>query len=195
MTELILIRHGPTEWNAIGRVQGRTDIPLSESGRARVRTWRVPEEFAGHESVASPLKRARETAELLGRNPLLLEPRLMEMHWGEWEGETLAALRDRYGEELVRNEAQGLDFRAPGGESPRDVQTRLLSWMAERAALGRPTVAVAHKGVLRAAYALATGWEMTGEAPDDLGWDCAHAYRLARDGRPSVVKLNISLLP
>jgi broad specificity phosphatase PhoE len=195
MTELVLLRHGPTEWNEIGRVQGRTDIPLSDTGRARVRTWRVPRGFAQHDSVASPLMRAKETAELLGRNPLLLEPRLMEMHWGQWEGETLASLRDRYGDELVRNEARGLDFRAPEGESPRDVQARLLSWMAERAALGRATLAVAHKGILRAAYALATGWDMTGEAPDELGWDCAHVYALARDGRPHVVRLNLPLIP
>lgn len=193
MTVLVLIRHGPTEWNATGRVQGRTDVPLSEAGRARVRSWRVPPPLLEHHWLASPLARARETAEILSGRAPALEPRLAEMHWGEWEGETLANLRARYGDDMVENEAKGLDFRAASGESPREVCARLAAFFTEHARLGQDTVAVSHKGVIRAALALATGWDMTGEAPAELDWDCAHAFRLDARGGIQPVRLNISL--
>lgn len=193
MTDLLLIRHGPTVWNAAGRVQGQTDVPLSAAGRARVRRWRMPEAFAGFGWIASPLVRASETARLLGARRLPTEPRLMEMHWGEWEGETLADLRARYGEEMIRNEGRGLDFRARGGETPREVQTRLLIWTAEVAACGRPVVAVTHRGVIRALMARATGWDMLGKAPHRIDDGCAHLFRLDPGGRPEIAQMNIPL--
>ena len=66
MTEFVLIRHGPTQWNAAGRIQGRTDVPLSEIGRAQVSKQRVPEAYDGAIWVCSPLVRAVETAQLMG---------------------------------------------------------------------------------------------------------------------------------
>ena len=70
MTPLVIIRHGPTDWNCAGRIQGRSDVPLSDQGRAAVRRWRLPPELtAGAASdwdwLTSPLNRARETADLL----------------------------------------------------------------------------------------------------------------------------------
>lgn len=194
MTALILIRHGPTEWNEIGRVQGHTDIPLSAAGRARVKSWRVPAPLLAYHWIASPLSRARETAEILsGRTPML-EPRIVEMHWGEWEGETLENLRARYGDAMVENEAKGLDFRAVGGESPRDVCARIAMFFADRAKLGQDAVAVSHKGVIRAALALAMDWDMTGEPPAELDWHCAHAFALDADGTIRPTRLNIPLV-
>ena len=195
MTALVLIRHGPTEWNEIGRVQGHTDIPLSEAGRARVKSWRAPAEFLAHHWIASPLARARETAEILAGRAPALEPRIAEMHWGEWEGETLENLRARYGDAMVENEAKGLDFRAAGGESPRDVCARIATFFADRAALRQDTIAVSHKGVIRAALALATGWDMTGKPPADLDWSCAHEFALDVDGAIRPARLNIPLAP
>ena len=127
---------------------------------------------------AAPWKRAR----LLGLDPEP-EPRLIEMDWGEWEGRTLAELRDELGEAMAENEARGLDFRPPGGESPRDVQARLRPLLAD---LRDPTVAVTHKGVLRALYALATGWTMQAKPPDKLLDGRAHLFARRADGMPSV---------
>ncbi len=194
MTEIVLIRHGPTEWNAAGRVQGRADVPLSAAGRARVQQWRVPDELCGHDWVSSPLMRARETAALLGADGPVLEPRLAEMCWGAWEGETLDALRIEYGAALIENESRGLDFRAPGGESPREVGARVSAWFSERARQSRPTIAVTHKGVVRATLALATGWDMTGKAPVSLDWDSCHVFEIDQSGVPRVLRLNISLV-
>ena len=96
-----------------------------------------------------------ETARLLGLDPKP-EPRLIEMAWGEWEGqEPRRRCAPSSATAMAENEARGLDFRPPGGESPRDVQARLRPLLAE---LERPTIFVTHKGVLRALYALATGW-------------------------------------
>ena len=193
MTALLLLRHGPTQWNQAKRVQGRGDVPLSDTGRAEVMTWRVPVEFAKFQWITSPLKRAAETASLLGAAEPLRDPRLAEMDWGEWEGKHLDALRQELGDLMRAWEAKGLDFRAPGGESPRQVQQRLRPFLAERAALGTDTVAVAHKGVIRAVYALATGWDMTGPPRHKLSEPCAHLFTLAGDGVPAVARLNIPL--
>jgi probable phosphoglycerate mutase len=192
MTLLLLLRHGPTPWNETSRVQGRSDVPLSEAGRAEVRSWRVPAEFAGFDWIASPLLRAVETAALLSAAEPPRDPRLIEMDWGEWEGRRLDELRGQLGDLMRAWEAKGLDFCAPGGESPRQVQRRLAPFLAERAR-GSDTVAVAHKGVIRALYALATGWDMAGPPRHKLREPCAHLFALGSGGVPAIARLNIPL--
>ncbi len=194
MTLIALIRHGPTEWNETGIVQGRSDIPLSETGRAKIASYTPPNEIAGFDWVSSPLTRAMETAEILTGRTEPTDARLVEMDWSEWEGMTLPDLRARLGNLMTAWEADGLDFRAPGGESPRDVQDRLRPFLAERAAAGRNTVVVCHKGVIRAFYALAVSWDMTDKAPDKLRDDCAHLFKLAPDGLPAPHRLNVPLV-
>ncbi|MEX0922208.1 MAG: histidine phosphatase family protein [Rhodovibrionaceae bacterium] len=193
MTRLFILRHGPTAWNAEGRIQGHTDIPLSPEGEEMVRGWAIPAEFSGFSWVVSPLGRARQTAALLGaRDP---EPAgaLMEMCWGDWEGQRLAELRERHGAEMAANEARGLDFRPPGGESPRDLRARLAPWLASVAEAGRDRIAVAHKGVIRALYTLASGWDMTGKPPEKLLSGRGHLFSLDTDGTPRCERLNIRL--
>lgn len=194
---LLMIRHGETQWNTDGRVQGFTDIPLSERGRAQVAGWRVPDEFRDWRWTASPLARARETALLLGapEAELHIEPRLKEMHWGAWEGVTMADLAADMA--MIRDARQrgGLDFRAPGGESARDVCERLQPWLARIAREGLPTIAVAHKGVVRAVYAMATGWDMRTPMARDLDWEAAHLFAAAGDGAVGLTRLDIPLAP
>ena len=193
MTWLALVRHGATEWNENGLVQGHSDVPLSERGRADVARWRLPPALAGFALVSSPLARAVETARLIAGEPEI-EPRLIEMSWGTWEGRTLPDLRAELGDLMAAWEAKGLDFRAPGGESPSDVQHRLEPWLAERARRRRATLAICHKGVIRALYALAVGWDMTDKPPDKLREPSAQLFRIAADGRPAVARLNIGLV-
>lgn len=188
MTSLALIRHMPTVWNRDGRLQGRRDTPLDRDAIPR---WRLPPEFTGYRFLSSPLGRARETAARFGVEPLV-DGRLTEMSWGEWEGHTLRELRSTFAD-IDELEAQGLDFRAPGGESPREVQARVAPLLAEIAAAGLPTAAVTHKGVIRAVFAHATGWEMLGKPPFRLDWSAAHLFRLDPAGHPSVERLNVPL--
>jgi len=190
---LAVVRHAPTEWNAIGRVQGRTDVPLDEAGRRIAESWTLPSALADFRAIASPLARTMETAGLLLGRAAAADKRLIEMDWAAWEGRALPDLRAELGDLMVAWEAEGLDFRAPGGESPRDVQARLAPLLAEVARAGEPTLAVTHKGVIRALYALATGWDMTEKAPDKLRDDCVHLFALSAAGAPSVEQLNLPL--
>ena len=193
MTILAVVRHGPTHWNETGIVQGRSDIPLSETGRALVATWQTPAEFADYEWISSPLRRAVETATILRGTQPATDHRLVEMNWAEWEGMSLPDLRAQMGNLMKAWEAKGLDFRAPGGESPREVQDRLRPFLAERAGAGIPTVMVCHKGVIRALYAMAVSWDMTDKPPEKLHDNCAHTFRLESDGRPVPHMLNMPL--
>jgi probable phosphoglycerate mutase len=193
MTLVAFLRHGPTIWNAEKRLQGMTDIPLSEAGRALVATWTLPETVAGWRWQSSPLSRALETARLLRAPQVEPVEALREMRFGAWEGYRLDELRLRYGAEMRGNEAKGLDLVPPDGESPRQVMERLRPWLATLAAEGRDTVAVTHKGVIRVALAMATGWDMKDRQPVRLDWQCFHMFRAGADGSLAVEQLNVPL--
>jgi broad specificity phosphatase PhoE len=192
MTMLALLRHGPTAWSRERRLQGRADLPLDTAGRASVLGWRLPQEFRGFRWVASPLARCTETAALLGLNAEI-EPRLIEMEWGRWEGRTIAELRADPGQRAAQREARGLDLDPPGGESPRAVQQRRMPLLAEIAVSRAPTACITHKGVIRAILSLATGWAMLDPQPVKLEWDAVHVFRLGSGGAPEVARLNRSL--
>ncbi len=193
MTRLVFIRHGPTLWNAEGRIQGRTDVALSAEGVIEVGRWRLPEDFHTYRWFASPLLRAVQTARLLGAPDLVFDPALGEMRWGVWEGRRLDEIRAEDPSGTADVEARGLDFSTPGGESPRQVQMRLAPFLGARAGASVPAIVVTHKGVIRALYAQATSWPMLGKPPDRLDWSAAHLFRLAGDGMPSVERLNVPL--
>jgi broad specificity phosphatase PhoE len=182
MTRLVLIRHGVTEWNLQKRIQGRIDQPLCAQGRRQLRALAIADEFQQGDWYCSPLRRARETAELLGLKSCRIEPALTEMDWGDWEGQILKPLRKQLGDAMRNNESRGLDFRPPGGESPREVQARLLPWLTHLAKRAEPAGAVVHKGIIRCMYALACGWDMRGEAPVEFAWDAMHRFELEADG-------------
>jgi broad specificity phosphatase PhoE len=190
------LRHASTAWNEAARMQGRRDIPLGAAGRAELERWRLPE--GADPSVAwvsSPLSRALETAERLAGRAPSIEPALTEMDWGAWEGYRLAELRERFGTEFASNEQRGLDFRAPGGESPRDVMHRVMQWLDALAPAGRPVVAVTHNGVLRALLAAATGWDMTGKPPIKLRPATLHRFTLTRGPGLALLEGNVPLVP
>jgi len=193
VSRLLLIRHSTTAWNESGRIQGRSDQPLSPAGSAAAATWTLPPEAADAEWISSPLARARETAEILHGRPVPGDPRLVESDWGDWEGKTLAELRHELGPAMAENEARGVDFRPPGGESPRDVQQRVLPLLAALAEKAGTVVAVTHKGVIRAVYALASGWDMRTKPAVKLRNGCAQGFTLAPGGQPAIDALNIPL--
>ena len=182
MTRVALLRHADTGWSREGRIQGRSDQPLLDNA-----VMKVPDVCRGMRIVTSPLRRCVQTAALLGAPDAPREPRLIEMDWGEWEGQTLAVLRESLGEAMRENEARGLDFRPPNGESPREVLLRVEAWLRE---VATPTLAVTHRGVIRAVLARATGWDMRGKPPFKLDWSAAQVF-LVRDGEPSVERLNV----
>ncbi|HET6521060.1 MAG TPA: histidine phosphatase family protein [Geminicoccaceae bacterium] len=184
MTPVAFIRHGLTAWSEAGRIQGRVDLPLSPAGREQVSGWRLPAALAGARWLTSPLRRARETAALLGAADATVEPGLIEAAWGAYEGWTLGQLRALDPDGMAAGEARGLDFRPPGGgESPREVRERLRRVLDGLVGTAGPVVLVCHKGVIRAALSLATGWDFLGKPPVRLAPDSALAATLHGDGR------------
>ncbi|MEM7652988.1 MAG: histidine phosphatase family protein [Pseudomonadota bacterium] len=199
-TYLALVRHGPTEWNARRKVQGWTDIPLSDAGRETVRGWRLPSPMDGWRVVSSPLNRAVETAQMLTTqsftdppSSIPTIPDLREMRWGQFEGEELEALRARFGDVMAEWEAQGLDFKAPDGESPRELQGRLRPVFQEIGQKGENTIAFCHKGVIRAAFAGAIGWDMTGKPPDKVRDGHFFLFAVSPDGALTLEQANVPL--
>ncbi len=193
--KLALLRHGPTEWNAQGRVQGSIDIPLSAEGFARMSALLPPQGFEQARAYCSPKLRALQTAACLGLADPIRDTRLAEQSWGRWEGLTREEMRARDGEDAFdkAGASRGLAFRPPGGESTGEVHARLARFFADVAARGEDAIAVSHMGVLRAAYALATGWDLSAPMPPDLDLKAALILALAADGTPSLAALNVPL--
>lgn len=189
---LALLRHGPTAWNVEMRMQGRSDQPLSPEGEEEVRSWTLPSDLQDIRWLASPLRRARRTAELIGVDATE-EPAAVELDFGAWEGRRLADIRAADPAGATANEARGLDFRPPGGESPRDVQARTVPLLHRLAVEGRDTGIVTHKGVIRAVLSLATGWPMVDKPPVKLFWDRVHLFELDADGTPHLARPNLPL--
>lgn len=99
--KLYLIRHGETDWNKEGRLQGRVNIPLNETGRKQVKELR--NKLSGVDfdiCISSPLKRARETAEMIvdGRCKILFDDRIIERDFGEFDGMMVKDWEDSAGE-------------------------------------------------------------------------------------------------
>ena len=188
-----MLRHGTTDWNTAGRLQGRADPTLGAEARRTLAALRAPASLADAVWHVSPLARARETARLLGVEKVRVEPRLIEMDFGRYEGRTLTELRRTDGAAMAENEARGLDFLPPGGESPRQVQDRLRPWLRACASEGGLHVAVSHKGVMRALLALAWGWDMVRKPPVRVDWSALQLYGLDELGEPWPEWVNLPL--
>jgi probable phosphoglycerate mutase len=158
---LYYIRHGQTDWNVAGRLQGRHDQPLNARGHAQaIRCGKILRDLFVRDSikpadlfyVSSPLGRARETMALL--RPILglpaegyaIEQQLTEIAFGEWEGFTIAQLHERDPARIAQREHDKWNFVAPGGESYKHVSERMGRWYAS---LERDTVVTAHGGTAR----------------------------------------------
>jgi probable phosphoglycerate mutase len=155
-TELILIRHGETAWNRERRMQGQTDTPLSEIGRAQAAA--VGLRLARHPFAAlysSDLSRAWDTAAAIARahengREIRREPALRERTFGMFEGLTYDEMAQRYPEEHARFNRRDPDYAVPGGESPRQFFERSLACLENiaRAHAGECVVVVTHGLVL-----------------------------------------------
>jgi broad specificity phosphatase PhoE len=192
--KLALLRHGPTDWNAQGRVQGHTDIGLSAEGLAQMSALRLPEAFAAARVYASPLTRARQTAAALGLAEPLLDARLMEQHWGSWEGLTRAEMTARDGDDCFARAGLRADFRPPGGESTQELHDRVAAFLRDVAAAKMDAVAVTHLGVLRAAYTMATGWAMETPMPAEMDLSKILVLALDRTGKLALAELNVGFI-
>lgn len=166
MTILTLVRHGETDWNAGGRIQGSTDIPLNETGRAQAREVGeiLAEEYAGREAfiVSSDLSRAAETADViaaaLGTSVQRRLPGLQERSYGDAEGMDAPTFYDTYGPWHAAN--------VPNAEAWPVVRERALAALAEAVAAApadTDVIAVAHGALIREVIMHATDGEFPRE--------------------------------
>ena len=186
---IYLVRHGETEWNRAGRMQGQLDSPLTARGEAQA--LRIGETLCelldgvDFEMVASPLGRTRATAAIIARaldrdpEAMTTDERLMEMTWGDWDGLSRAEIEARDPDAWARRKADRWNYPPPGGgESYAMVARRVGDWLAS---LGpdRSLIVVCHGGagrVVRGLYGGLTEAEtLAQEEPQD-------AFHLLRDG-------------
>lgn len=166
---IYFIRHGQTEFNLQHRFQGQQDIELNDTGRAQARrngkrlrelmSDPAPFDPAPFDFVASPMRRARETMEIvrgaLGLPPqdYRTDPRLVEVHFGDWHGHTYAELEASDPGVHARRQRAKWTFVPPGqgAESYQMLEKRVKPWFDS---VARPTVCVAHGGVIRVVFRL-----------------------------------------
>lgn len=162
MIRLALLRHGHTDWNRAGRIQGRTDISLDTEAQAQLAGLRLPAPWDRAAIWSSPLQRAVQTALLVSEREPMTHAALTEMDWGRWEGQKRTDLHADPSSDYRHIEDWGWDHAPPGGESPAEVRARVLPWAQ---GLTGNTVAVCHIGVMRVLLAHAHGWNFDGPAP------------------------------
>ena len=167
MPVLYYVRHGETDFNRQGRLQGRRDTPLNARGRQQAAECGVllrdpfardPRKAQDFKYVSSPLRRASETMEILRATLGLqvhdyeIDARLIEIAYDEWEGLTLQEIEMRRNASVLSaRERDKWDFAPPGGESYRELADRVGSWYSS---LTADTVVAAHGGGVRALLAI-----------------------------------------
>lgn len=158
---IYFIRHGETDWNAEFRYQGQRDIPLNSKGedQARRNGRRLAEllpDPSGTALFCSPMTRTRQTLGLVleasgwtetdWAKSVIFEDRLIEFSFGDWEGWTLEEIKEREPEQYWAREEDKWRTKMPNGESYEMLADRVGQWFD---ALDRPTVVIAHGGVMR----------------------------------------------
>ncbi|MEJ0012182.1 MAG: histidine phosphatase family protein [Bauldia sp.] len=182
---LVFVRHGETDWNVEGRLQGQRDIPLNARGRGQAKrngeTIRelIPE-AATFDFISSPLSRTRETMEILraamGLDPAAYEvdSRLLEITFGELEGFTYRDIEERQPGWSRARHADKWNYLPPGGESYHMLSVRIIGWVET---LERPAVVVAHGGVGRVLRAHLLGLDKLATVSEDFPQDRIFLWR------------------
>ena len=162
-TRLCLVRHGETDWNAAGRVQGQLDVPLNETGRVQAR---AVASVLGDESFAaiysSDLVRVQQTAAPVAQRlglEVFLDARLRERHYGVFQGMTYAEAKERIPEGYARFRAKDPEYDFGTGESLGSFNERSLLFIQElvRRHEGEDLLLFTHGGILEMVYRHATG--------------------------------------
>ena len=164
---LYIIRHGQTDWNVEQRLQGQAEVDINAVGLQQVRRnakllAQVIEDPSEFDFVSSPLRRARETMEHVRRELGLqadgyrTDDRLMELHFGDWQGFTYAELEAGEPGSTIGRHENKWEFVPPGrdAESYARLASRVSEWLAE---IDRPTICSTHGGVIRTLFHLIGG--------------------------------------
>ena len=186
MTRIALLRHFPTRWNREHRLQGQTDIPLTDEARQELHGLAIPAPWDTARIIASPLSRAAETARILARGrPVANDARLVEISYGEWEGQHGADLLADPNSGYVNVEDGGWHRRPPGGESHWEAWERVQPALAEIAADPAPALLIVHRALMRVILARAWGWNYDSPEPFRIKRARIYPLTLLPDGTPT----------
>jgi len=176
--ELWILRHGQTEWNVAGRLQGHLDSPLTKTGRAqaaaqgRILARLLPPDVT---VISSPSPRALITGQIaLPGHQIAQDPRLTEIGLGQWQGRSLADIQATYPEIAADPDPHLWKFRAPGGESLSAMEARLRGFLAD---LTGPAVLVTHGITSRLLRCLILGLPVTALSDVPGGQGVVHHLR------------------
>jgi 2,3-bisphosphoglycerate-dependent phosphoglycerate mutase len=163
MIKLLLVRHGLTEWNEDGRFQGQTDIPLNPTGQKQAQALGKRLALEPMDVIfTSDLGRAVETAKAIYAYhtcPVVIDPRLREIKFGAWEGQTYAEIERHDAERLHAWETRNPQASGPGGETLDELGGRVQSFLDDlaRTYLEKTVLIVAHGGMLNVMLCLLLG--------------------------------------
>lgn len=172
--EIVLLRHGETQWNRAGRYQGQQDSPLTGTGIGQIRsianTLRpLLGDLERYQVWSSPLTRTQQSVSLLCEElgldykTVQFDARLMERNFGRWEGLTLDEIATRFPIDVEHEKADRWNFSIPqGGESFAQVAHRLQDWL-DHLSNKQPVIVMAHGGSGRVLRGISTGLE-----PDEI---------------------------
>ena len=176
MNNLYLVRHGHTLWSDTGGIAGRTDIALSDQGTQAVK--RLADSVLPHSTFTrwycSPLQRTQATSLLLreslqqrSTSPLptqILDERLVELDFGDWEGLTWPQVHEEHGDLLHAWGEDWINRSPPGGETFQQQIDRCSAWLGECLAHDSPpdgsAMVVTHGGSIRALLCVCLGWPL-----------------------------------
>ncbi|MGL1932618.1 MAG: histidine phosphatase family protein [Desulfotalea sp.] len=149
MKRIYLLRHGQTEWNVAGKIQGRLDSPLTTHGRNRTKQWSIfLHNFSINKIISSPQQRAIDTANIIAKKlglNVTNNSGLREQDWGDWEGFKRTEI-DQV--ELDNRIKLGWDFSAPNGETRKAVLERIITVLLQTKYDN--SLIICHQGVIKA---------------------------------------------
>lgn len=186
VTELVLVRHGETDWNTQGRIQGQLDIPLNNTGLAQADAVGARLRSESFDAIySSDLERAMQTARPVVQSSgpaIRREPRLRERHFGALQGLTAEEAQTRQSQVWQAYKARAAQQDLGGGESLAGFSRRVIDFVDEvlQAHAGGRILLVSHGGVLDMAYRNATGMPL--EAQRDFPIYNASVNILIRNG-------------
>jgi probable phosphoglycerate mutase len=170
---IYIVRHGATDWNQSGRIQGHMDIPLNETGRAQARLASIRlAAFRATALYSSDLLRAYETAQIIGQTTglrVMQQPGLREINFGAWQGLSSPQIRERDPEVYAARRANPYDIAPTGAETWRHFYERAVQAVHDILVVSEAErfIVVTHSGVCTALGLRALGFDCTGKRTFD----------------------------
>ena len=193
MAYLLLVRHGVTAWNKVGRWQGHTDIPLSDEGRAEARTAaQTIKDIKIDAAYTSPLSRTTQTYDeicdaLSLTCPVLAHPALNERNYGVYTGKNKWAVKKELGEKEFLKLRRNFDHPVPGGETLKDVYGRVVPFYKQQILLdlksGKNVMVVSSGNTLRALIKFLEGKTDRKIADFELGFADIYVFNIDKQGK------------